>query len=261
MEGNKFDNEKLPWHLLPPDAIEEIVKVLQFGAKKYTTVVENEWHALLLVPTVKSIKVSTQTGLVVAAMKSTCGKPTLSMLNVNARTGETGSSVTDTVCENWQSAAGMILNLVRVISAPSGSYASKSLVSQRERTKNSAGKGAPSVARPNTFTLTIVMQQGDFAVSFAPDAITDSAFWMTVWKDLSVRYGISRPQNQTGERNWEKGMRWNRPFAALMRHMWAWWRREEADPETGLSHLAHAGCCLLFLIAYEKRVIGEDNRP
>ena len=64
-----------------------------------------------------------------------------------------------------------------------------------------------------------------------------------------------------GERNWEKGMKWNRPFAALMRHMWAWWRREEKDPETGLSHLAHAGCCILFLLSYTLRGVGEDNRP
>jgi hypothetical protein len=61
-------------------------------------------------------------------------------------------------------------------------------------------------------------------------------------------------------RNWEKGMAWSRPFAALMRHMWAWWRGEKADPETGLSHLAHAGCCLLFLLAYEQRKIGKDDR-
>jgi hypothetical protein len=61
-------------------------------------------------------------------------------------------------------------------------------------------------------------------------------------------------------RNWELGMDWSRPFAALMRHMWAWWRGEELDPETGLSHLAHAGCCVLFLIAYERRGIGLDNR-
>ena len=64
-----------------------------------------------------------------------------------------------------------------------------------------------------------------------------------------------------GERNWEKGMRWGRPFAALMRHMWAWWRGEKADPETGKSHLWHAACCLAFLIAYEERAIGEDDRP
>lgn len=64
-----------------------------------------------------------------------------------------------------------------------------------------------------------------------------------------------------GERNWEKGMKWGRPFAALMRHMWAWWRGEKADPETGMSHLWHASCCIAFLIAFEQRKIGEDDRP
>lgn len=62
-------------------------------------------------------------------------------------------------------------------------------------------------------------------------------------------------------RNWERGMRWGRPFAALMRHMWAWWRGEDRDAETGLSHLAHAACCIAFLLAFEQRRIGEDDRP
>lgn len=62
-------------------------------------------------------------------------------------------------------------------------------------------------------------------------------------------------------RNWEKGMDWHRPFSALMRHMWAWWRGEDKDPETGLSHLSHAACCVMFLTAYEQRKIGNDNRP
>lgn len=64
-----------------------------------------------------------------------------------------------------------------------------------------------------------------------------------------------------GERNWEKGMKWHRPFAALMRHIWAWWSGECYDPETGLPHLAHAACCVMFLLAYEERNIGEDDRP
>lgn len=65
------------------------------------------------------------------------------------------------------------------------------------------------------------------------------------------------------DRNWELGMDWDRPFAALMRHMWAWYRKENAgrDAETGLSHLAHAGCCLFFLLAYEIRGSGKDTRP
>ena len=64
-----------------------------------------------------------------------------------------------------------------------------------------------------------------------------------------------------GDRNWERGMNWSRPFAALMRHMWAWWRGEDRDPETGLSHLAHAGCCILFLLTYQGHATGKDDRP
>lgn len=64
-----------------------------------------------------------------------------------------------------------------------------------------------------------------------------------------------------GERNWEKGMTWGRPFAALMRHLWAWWRGEPYDPETGMSHLWHAACCIAFLVAYEERREGTDDRP
>jgi hypothetical protein len=63
------------------------------------------------------------------------------------------------------------------------------------------------------------------------------------------------------DRNWELGMHWSRPFGALMRHMWAWWGGEQVDKETGKSHLWHAGCCLAFLIAYEQRKVGTDDRP
>jgi hypothetical protein len=69
------------------------------------------------------------------------------------------------------------------------------------------------------------------------------------------------------DRNWEKGISWGRVFGALMRHMWAWWRGEKADPETGFSHLWHAACCIMFLIEYERRTaegtlaVSLDDRP
>lgn len=63
-----------------------------------------------------------------------------------------------------------------------------------------------------------------------------------------------------GDRNWEKGMSWGRCFAACMRHLWAWWRGESKDPESGLSHLAHAACNVFFLLAYETRSVGDDDR-
>ena len=60
--------------------------------------------------------------------------------------------------------------------------------------------------------------------------------------------------------NWAQGASWSMYFSAMMRHMWAWWRGEDNDPETGFSHLAHAACCLSFLIAYQRRGLGEDDR-
>lgn len=39
-----------------------------------------------------------------------------------------------------------------------------------------------------------------------------------------------------------------RYFDAAMRHLLAWWGGETHDPESGLPHLAHAVCCVLFLL-------------
>lgn len=43
-----------------------------------------------------------------------------------------------------------------------------------------------------------------------------------------------------------------RYMAAAFRHLVAYQTQDEVDPETGLSHLAHAACCMLFLLALEK---------
>lgn len=60
--------------------------------------------------------------------------------------------------------------------------------------------------------------------------------------------------------NWCRGAHWSRYFSALCRHVFAWWRGEDLDPETGISHLAHAGCCLLFLMEYQRNAWGSDDR-
>lgn len=65
-------------------------------------------------------------------------------------------------------------------------------------------------------------------------------------------------------RNWEKGIKYSRVFSAAMRHLWAFHRRNRTDPETGLHHLAHAMCCVMFLLHYEmnRRKYREyDDRP
>lgn len=59
-----------------------------------------------------------------------------------------------------------------------------------------------------------------------------------------LKYGA----NKYGERNWEKGMQASRLYSASMRHVTSWWRGRDLDDETSSSHLAHAACCLLFLL-------------
>ena len=61
-------------------------------------------------------------------------------------------------------------------------------------------------------------------------------------------------------RNWELGMSWMRVFGALMRHLSAWAMGQDNDSESGKSHLDHAACCIMFLQAYNKRKVGQDDR-
>ena len=51
--------------------------------------------------------------------------------------------------------------------------------------------------------------------------------------------------------NWRKGMKWSYLIAAALRHLYAIKWGEDLDPETGLSHYGHFGCCLAFLIEYQ----------
>lgn len=71
-----------------------------------------------------------------------------------------------------------------------------------------------------------------------------------------LRYGATK----YSERNWEKGLARRRVLSAAIRHLFAYMSGEDLDPESGLPHVAHAGCCILFLIEYTILGIGDDER-
>lgn len=62
------------------------------------------------------------------------------------------------------------------------------------------------------------------------------------------------------DHNWRSGMKWSRLIAAAMRHLFAFAHGEDVDPESGLSHVDHALCCLMFLSEYQKSAMGTDDR-
>lgn len=261
MEGVKFDQGKLRMDLLPPEVENAIARILTDGAKKYTVEVFNEWDALLYAQCAAEIQVVTPRGNVVSVTRNTSETQIPIMQNASVKIEDPGLQKTQRKLESWASVDGLIRSLVSETGERSGLQQSRSADSQKISIQNCAPGVAQSVEPKNTCTLIIVTKQGRLEVSFAPGVTMDSGFWMTVWKALKEHYGISRPQNKTGERNWERGMAWSRPYAALRRHLIAWWSGQDTDPESGHSHLWHVLTNAAFLVAYEQRGIGEDDRP
>ena len=64
-----------------------------------------------------------------------------------------------------------------------------------------------------------------------------------------------------GRDNWRLGMDHSRLLDACLRHVVAHVDGEDFDPESGLPHLAHARCCLGFLLHYCSHGVGTDDRP
>lgn len=60
--------------------------------------------------------------------------------------------------------------------------------------------------------------------------------------------------------NWAKGIQTSRLIAALERHIGEFKEGRDIDSESNLSHLAHAGCNILFLIWMMKHRPELDTR-
>lgn len=60
--------------------------------------------------------------------------------------------------------------------------------------------------------------------------------------------------------NWRKGYEWSKSYAALQRHLHAFWGGEDYDEETGSPHLAAAGFHVLTLLTYMDEQPGFDDR-
>ena len=83
-----------------------------------------------------------------------------------------------------------------------------------------------------------------------PQAIIDIAEVLT--------YGAGKYDSH----NWRDngGLDYSRLYAAAQRHLLSFWDGQSLDKETGMSHLAHAACCIVFLMSYEAEDNGKDDR-
>ena len=78
---------------------------------------------------------------------------------------------------------------------------------------------------------------------------------------IDIARVLMKGKETYGRDNWRKGLAWSRCYAAALRHLFAWHKGETTDPETGLNHLAHAACEILFLLEFSRTHLELDDRP
>lgn len=60
--------------------------------------------------------------------------------------------------------------------------------------------------------------------------------------------------------NWRRGISYSRLIDAALRHLMDFNSGEDLDPESKLSHIAHASCCLMFLLWMVQHRSDLDDR-
>lgn len=73
-------------------------------------------------------------------------------------------------------------------------------------------------------------------------------------------FGEAKYPGEPGLPNWRRGYAWGLSYAALQRHITAFWRGISCDPESGLHHLAHAKFHLNALMEFDRLGLGTDDR-
>lgn len=71
---------------------------------------------------------------------------------------------------------------------------------------------------------------------------------------------LSHGKTKYGSHNWRSGFAYSRTASAALRHLFSWISGQDKDPESGLSHLAHCACNIMFLVEFQRRGKGEDDR-
>jgi len=84
------------------------------------------------------------------------------------------------------------------------------------------------------------------------------------WIPAECMQGIAKVLAYGAEKyekdNWRRGIPMSRYISAALRHIHAWNSGEDLDPESGMSHIDHAMCGLMFVQWYIKHRPECDDR-
>lgn len=124
-----------------------------------------------------------------------------------------------------------------------------SVNSQKEDAYRAIGKTAPGTHLEDMASVGVKLDTGK-----PPMELLDAYALEQV--ALVLEFG----RRKYSAHNWRKGISYGRLAGAALRHVFAFLRGEDNDPESGLPHIAHAMCCLMFLLGMPRTRADMDDR-
>jgi len=302
VKGSKFDIGKPRFSLLPSCTLKPVLKVLEFGAVKYTKYAPRTQKELLETIRAKlcqenqqsvecayELVVSLQEGCVLPVTVKT--RPYTPPVRVVVNTDilyppHNNAEVVMNVNASREELRSLLEKLITRKSTentPTFVYQKDFETQNVDKTRTTKHKldgaaysidlqnteltslsiinfyseGAKSVLVPNVLTLTTTIKQGNSEIYFVVSAIKLLDCYKITQRLLEAYFNISLSIAEiskciSGVNNWQQVENpRERYYDAAMRHLYAWFNGEPKDLETGESHLAHAICCLLFLLWFE----------
>lgn len=253
--GDRKNDGKLKWSLVSMIALEPMVKVLMFGAEKYTKInvklVEkylSKWNVKYVASTEK-LKHKECVG---AVMNNNCLITIQNInkdgANINENTDEKILKDLKNLINNETLLGQLIMNIgerkeIDTILTDM-EFRLKNLTLEEKKVVNYVEKNLPLC------TQTITMTLEDFEVSFAVSAIMDSASLMMTLICLEELLNISLVNDRiinSGKNNWKKGLKYSEISESMQRHLNAFMQGEDDDPESKLLHVGHILCNAMFL--------------
>jgi hypothetical protein len=122
----------------------------------------------------------------------------------------------------------------------------------------------------DTTTVPIILKSGRSEADYSTEELKKTAIkadsdkvrleLISAFAELELGKVLTFGAKKYAANNWRKGLSWSRVMGAIKRHLNAFEQGEDLDPETQLSHLAHAMCEVMFLLEFTKTHKELDDR-
>jgi len=256
-QAMRFNDGKLQWALIDFKQLEGMVRVLEFGAKKYTSRVSLSYNSLHAAweSTAPIIETSLfLRGVCVAVATTNGSRPTIpttvgSKLRI-AEHGPLGTVNTSGPTSNSERSDLDSENITEGSISYSGSRSSDWM---SNATVSSRNRDAAFAAARNTYTLITTIRQDSSEEYCVANATTESACSAMMWQEFVRRWNTCNAQLEgseiviSGRDNWKKGLPMRQQCESMMRHLVAIMDGEVKDKETGEYHWHCIMCNAMFM--------------